>query len=113
VARSGERQRWRVLNACTSRFLSLRLDGHELHLLVTVGRGDGVLRAVPYDRGGMGMGMGAMMRGRQGGPVRLLDLRVTGAAEQPRGLPVFAAPRDLRDEAVVADRDLVLAMTRR
>jgi FtsP/CotA-like multicopper oxidase with cupredoxin domain len=112
-ARSGERQRWRVLNACTSRFLSLRLDGHELHLLVTVGRGDGVLRAVPYDRGGMGMGMGAMMRGRQGGPVRLLDLRVTGAAEQPRGLPVFAAPRDLRDEAVVADRDLVLAMTRR
>ncbi|HSJ19441.1 MAG TPA: multicopper oxidase family protein [Nocardioidaceae bacterium] len=136
-ARSGERQRWRVLNACTSRFLSLRLDGHELHLLgmdggrhaepvrteqvllapgnradllVTVGRGDGVLRAVPYDRGGMGMGMGGMMRDTQEGPVRLLDLRVTGAAEPPPGLPVFAAPRDLRDEAVDADRDLVLAM---
>jgi FtsP/CotA-like multicopper oxidase with cupredoxin domain len=137
VAGSGERQRWRVLNACTSRFLSLRLDGHELHLLgmdggryaepvrteqvllapgnradllVTVGRGDGVLRAVPYDRGGMGMGMGGMMRDTQGGPMRLLDLRVTGAAEQPPGLPAFAAPRDLRDEAVDAGHDLVLAM---
>jgi FtsP/CotA-like multicopper oxidase with cupredoxin domain len=128
AARRGDRERWRVVNACTSRFLSLRLDGHDLHLLgkdggryaepvstdhvvltpgnradllVTVGPGDGVLRAIPYDRGGMGMG---------GGPVRLLDLVVRGGDGRAGSLPSFPAPRDLRETELARSRELVLAM---
>ena len=38
-ARPGERERWRIINACTSRFLKLRLDGHQVDLLATdIGR---------------------------------------------------------------------------
>lgn len=33
VARPGERERWRIINACTARYLRLRLDGPQLHLL--------------------------------------------------------------------------------
>jgi FtsP/CotA-like multicopper oxidase with cupredoxin domain len=33
AARPGERERWRVVNACTSRFLRLALPGQQLHLL--------------------------------------------------------------------------------
>lgn len=33
TSRAGRRERWRIVNACTARFLSLRLDGHRLHLL--------------------------------------------------------------------------------
>ncbi len=144
TARSGDRERWRVVNACTSRFLSLRLDGHRVHLLgkdggrftvpvpteqlvlapgnradllVTVGPGTGVLRAIPYDRGGMGMGMGGMMGGpssADAGPVRLAELRVagrgTGQGAEAGALPTFAIPRDLRDEDVGRRRELVLAM---
>jgi FtsP/CotA-like multicopper oxidase with cupredoxin domain len=32
-ARPGERERWRVVNACTSRYLRLRLDGQHVELL--------------------------------------------------------------------------------
>jgi len=139
TARSGDRERWRIVNACTSRFLSLRLDGHRLHLLgkdggrfaepvlaeqlvlapgnradllVTVGRGTGVLRAIPYDRGGLGMGMGGMMGGPSGdaGPVRLAELRVSGSGAGDGALPALAAPRDLRDEDVERRRELVFAM---
>ncbi|HEX6248145.1 MAG TPA: multicopper oxidase family protein [Nocardioidaceae bacterium] len=137
-ARTGERERWRVVNACSSRFLSLRLDGHQVHLLgidsgrfaepvpteqlllapgnrgdllVTVGKGDGVLRAVPFDRGGMGM-MGGMGPGSgDGGPVRLATLSVTGDAQAAAGpLPTFDAPADLRDAEVARRRRLVFAM---
>ena len=34
-ARPGERERWRVVNACTSRYLRLALPGQQLHLLGT------------------------------------------------------------------------------
>jgi FtsP/CotA-like multicopper oxidase with cupredoxin domain len=38
-ARPGERERWRIINTCTSRFLKLRLDGHQVDLLATdIGR---------------------------------------------------------------------------
>ncbi len=139
-ARTSERERWRIVNACSSRFLSLRLDGHRMHLLgkdggrfaeprptdqvllapgnradllVTVGRGDGVLRAIPYDRGGMGM-MGGGMAGSSssgGGPVRLAELRVTGTGSGADGaVPSFPAQRDLRDEPVAGRRQLVMSM---
>ena len=94
-AKPGERERWQVVNACTSRFLSLRLEGQEVLLLgrdaiafgaqrdlagelllapgnradliVTATAGTSYLEAMPFDRGGEpGMGMG-MGRGRMGG----------------------------------------------
>ncbi len=82
AAGSGERERWRLVNACSSRFLRLRLDGQRMQLLgidagryteprdveefvlapgnradilVTAAAGDSMLRTLPFDRGGMGM----------------------------------------------------------
>jgi FtsP/CotA-like multicopper oxidase with cupredoxin domain len=82
----GERERWRIINACTGRYLRLRLDGQQLQLLgmdsgrfptprnldevqlppgnradllVTAMQGTAVLRALPVDRGGMGSMMGS------------------------------------------------------
>jgi FtsP/CotA-like multicopper oxidase with cupredoxin domain len=88
TARPGERQRWRIVNACAARYLRLRLDGQRMELLgldsgryprprelreivlatgnradllVTASEGTSSLRALPYDRGSvMGMpGMGS------------------------------------------------------
>jgi FtsP/CotA-like multicopper oxidase with cupredoxin domain len=80
TARPGERERWRIVNACVARYLRLRLDGQRLQLLgidsgrlpaprdveelvlapgnradllVTTRQGTGQLRALPYDRGGI------------------------------------------------------------
>jgi FtsP/CotA-like multicopper oxidase with cupredoxin domain len=89
TARPGERERWRIINACAARYLRLRLDGQQLQLLgldsgrfaaprdvdevvlapgnradllVTTNAGTGQLRALPYNRGNvMGMGMGGGM----------------------------------------------------
>jgi FtsP/CotA-like multicopper oxidase with cupredoxin domain len=96
TARPRERQRWRIVNACTARYLRLRLDGQQLHLLgvdsgryseprevaevvlatgnradllVTTRPGSSQLRALPHDRGSMmGMGMGG-----GNGPVAATD----------------------------------------
>jgi FtsP/CotA-like multicopper oxidase with cupredoxin domain len=84
-AAPGERERWRVVNACTARYLRLRLDGRPMQLLgrdsgrfaapqdvdevllttgnradllVTAAAGTSELRALPYDRGGPGGMMG-------------------------------------------------------
>jgi len=109
-ARPGERERWRVVNACSARYLSLRLDGQVVQLLgrdsgrlaeslkvedvllapgnradliVTAGRRRSVLRAEPFDRGDM---MAAMMGGgsisRSTSPVDLAIFTVRGS---PRG----------------------------
>ncbi|WP_237770080.1 multicopper oxidase family protein [Ornithinimicrobium sp. CNJ-824] len=90
--RAGERERWRVVNACSSRFLSLRLrgegtdgqvvgrnvgrlpapvgldevvlaPGNRMDLLVDLAEGQAELVAVPVDRGQM---MGGMMGGAVG-----------------------------------------------
>ncbi|MDO5741309.1 MAG: multicopper oxidase domain-containing protein, partial [Ornithinimicrobium sp.] len=89
---AGERERWRVVNACSSRYLSLRLPGQEtrvvgrdvgrlavpasldqvvlapgnrLDLIIDLTEGQSELVAVPVDRGQM---MGGMMgRGGRGG----------------------------------------------
>lgn len=79
-ARPGQRERWRIINACVARYLRLRLDGQQLQLLgmdsgrypapetvddllltpgnradllVTTATGDSVLRAFGHDRGSM------------------------------------------------------------
>ncbi|MEJ1193571.1 multicopper oxidase family protein [Pseudarthrobacter sp. CCNWLW207] len=84
-ARPGERERWRVINACVARYLRLRLEGQQMQLLgmdlgrfrnpekldeivltpgnradllVTTATGDSVLRAIYQDRGSMSAMMG-------------------------------------------------------
>ncbi|MHA7282259.1 multicopper oxidase family protein [Arthrobacter sp. TMS2-4] len=90
-ARPGQRERWRIINTCVSRYLGLRLDGQQLQLLgmdsgrfptpepldellltpgnradllVTTTTGDSTLRALHRDRGSMAgmMGSGAGAR---------------------------------------------------
>jgi FtsP/CotA-like multicopper oxidase with cupredoxin domain len=91
TVRAGTRERWRIVNACVSRYLRLRLDGQQLQLLgvdlllggrprpvdevllapgnradllVTTTTGRAVLQALPYQRGApMGMMDGGMGMG--------------------------------------------------
>jgi FtsP/CotA-like multicopper oxidase with cupredoxin domain len=85
-AKPGERERWRIVNACTARYLRVRLDaqrlrllgidsgrlaeprdveeillipGNRADLLVTTVQGTSRLQALPYARGQV-MGMGGM-----------------------------------------------------
>jgi len=133
-ARQGERERWRVVNACVSRFLSLRLDGQGLHLLgmdsgrntepepvdevrlapgnradllVDAASGTSILRTTPVDRGSM--------PGMMGGPAAtgadLAVFEVTGdPVDAPPPVPRQGTPRDLRDEVVTGRREITLAM---
>lgn len=91
TARPGERERWRIINACVARYLRLRLDGQQLQLLgmdsgrhpkpetvddllltpgnradllVTTATGESVLRAVYQERGSMPGMMGPGSRTR-------------------------------------------------
>lgn len=137
-AAPGARERWRIVNACTSRYLQLRLDGQELQLLgldlpvggrphavdqlllapgnradllVTMRAGTASLRALPYNRGSP-MGMGGMGSNTNGGSViELATLTVAGptAAALP-GVRSFPVLRDLRTEPVTARRRITLAM---
>jgi FtsP/CotA-like multicopper oxidase with cupredoxin domain len=133
-ARPGERERWRVVNACSSRFLSLRLDGQQVRLLgrdlgpfaepqdveelfltpgsradlaVTTAEGRSTLEAMPVDRGG------GMMMGPVGSDevVALASLDVSGSpASVLAALPAPPEPRDLRQSKVDGKRELVFAM---
>lgn len=96
-ARPGQRERWRIVNACVARYLRLRLDGQQMQLLgmdsgrfpkpekvddlllmpgnradllVTTAPGDSVLRAFYRDRGSMPgmMGPGFGVRSPAEGP---------------------------------------------
>lgn len=87
-ARPGERERWRIINACVARYLRLRLDGQQLQLLgvdlgrfqnpegvdeilltpgnradllVTTATGDSVMRSFYQDRGSMPGMMGPQL----------------------------------------------------
>ncbi|KIS29345.1 copper oxidase [Arthrobacter sp. SPG23] len=98
----GQRERWRIINACVARYLALRLDGQQLQLLgmdsgrfrtpsaveelflapgnradvlVTTAAGDSILRAAYYDRGSM-----AGMMGPGPGPRRTEQPDAAGAA---------------------------------
>ncbi|TFB47326.1 multicopper oxidase family protein [Cryobacterium tagatosivorans] len=137
-ARPGERERWRVVNTCVSRYLRLRLDGQRLQLvgidsgrfrnpleveevllapgnradlLVTTRAGTASLRAAAYDRGGAGGMMGGAPAGSLSGAVLLATLAVSGDAVAE--LPAVSAqptPRDLRSATVTARRELSFAM---
>ena len=135
TARPGERERWRVVNACTSRYVRLRLDGQQLDLLgidsgryaeprrveeivlatgnradllVTTTAGTSTLEALGVDRGGMGGMMGGSVSGDVG---PLATLEVTGDVAAP-AVPVPPAPRsrDLRGAEVTERRRLTFDM---
>ncbi|WP_448062289.1 multicopper oxidase family protein [Cellulomonas hominis] len=134
AARPGERERWRVINACTSRYLRLAQPGQDLELLgvdgghepapravdevllapgnradllVTMRNGTSELRTLGYDRGGMGM-MGAGMSG----PVTLATLAVTGQdTGTTRPVPERTADPDLRERPVDRRREIAFTMT--
>ena len=137
ITRPGSRERWRVVNACTSRYLRLRLDGQRLQLLgidsgrlaqprdidqivlapgnradliVTTTSGTAMLRALGYDRGAPSMG-GVVSRSSNTARTVLATLQVSGDA-----VPVLppiarqAVPRDLRDTPSAGRRQLTFTM---
>lgn len=135
AAKPGERERWRIVNACSSRYLRLRLDGQRMQLLgvdagrypepreveefvlapgnradlmVTAVEGTSVLQTLPFDRGGMGM-FGSPSSATTGAD--LLTLTVAGAQETATPLVVpLATTRDLRAEQMTGQRTITLAM---
>jgi FtsP/CotA-like multicopper oxidase with cupredoxin domain len=134
----GARERWRIVNACASRYLKLRLDGQNMQLLgidsgrfatprdveevvltpgnradllVTMAAGRSVLRTLPVGRGSAGGMMGGSAA--SSGTVDLLTLEVSGADTATTVLapvPKQPAPRDLRTEPVTGRRELTFAM---
>ena len=136
VGRPGERERWRVINACPSRFLRLAVAGHQLQvlgldqglsarpedvtelllapgnradLMIVLQAGTAELRTLGYDRGMAGMGM--MGSTNTSGPATLATLTVTGdavAAAAP--VPDGPTPRDLREVTVARRRELTMNM---
>ena len=136
AARPGERERWRIVNACTARYLRLRLDGQRLQLLgidsgrperpsevsevllapgnradllVTTEAGTSTLRTLPVNRGGMSGMMGASQPNQDG--VSLGTITVSGASSPALALvPAQPASRDLRTVPVAAHRQLIFAM---
>ena len=133
----GERERWRIVNACTSRYLSLTLDGQDVQLVgrdlgqpslradddlvlapgnradlvLTAVEGRSVLRAEPFDRGGMG----SMMGGGSSSQTQEIDLvtfEVSGSGPPaPQALDQPSTARDLRDSKVSKQRVLTFAMS--
>ncbi len=131
------RERWRIVNACASRYLDLRLDGQSMKLLgidsgrfgtprdveevllrpgnradllITMAAGQSVLRTLPVDRGNTGMMMGGATASTG---ADLLTLGVAGDHTDTALLPPVpkqAAPRDLRTEHVTGRRELTFAM---
>lgn len=137
--RAGQRERWRVVNACTSRYLALSLSGHRarvvgrdvgrlptdvaledvvlapgnrVDLVVDLSEADGELIAAPVDRGTM---MGQMMGGGAAsgarGPVTLAHVRTTASRDRGTGeIPSGPAVRDLRDDALDGRRSVTFQM---
>ena len=135
TAQPGDRERWRVVNACTSRYLDLRLNGQLMQLLgndsgrlasprdvdsltlmpgnradvlVTMQAGVSELKAHPVDRGSPG----GMFGGNTafGGTATLATLTVSGAVAAPLARPPRTEPRDLRSQSLDGTRTLTLAM---
>ncbi len=132
TARPGERLRWRVVNACSSRYLQLALDGQQLQLLgldsgrtaaprdvtqvllapgnradllVTTTAGRSELRARQHDRGSM------MGGSTTSAAVTLATLEVRGSGVAPGlAVPAQPVPADLRGRPVAARRTLTFAM---
>ncbi len=137
TAAPGERERWRIVNACPSRYLRLALDGQDVQLfsrdfgrlaapetlselvlppggrvelLVDVRKGSSTLTAEPVDRGGMGAMMGGGSTGG-GDAVEMLALEVTGeSTDTPGPVPAGPALRDLRGRPIAGRRTLDFGM---
>lgn len=135
-ARPGERERWRIVNACAARYLRLRLDGQDCELLgidsgrfpepraveevalapgnradllVTTRAGSASWETDAVDRGGMGMMASPGDLSGRVGP--LATLRVTGAtAPALPAVPARPAPDDLRDIEPARSRRITFAM---
>ncbi|WP_292835131.1 multicopper oxidase domain-containing protein, partial [Microbacterium sp.] len=128
IAQPGAVERWRIVNACSSRFLRLRLDGQRLQLLgvdsghytepvdiqelellpgnradllVTPVAGTSVLRTLPVDRGGMGMAGGMGGGSGPNSATTGADLATFTVSGAPASLPAPMAP-------LPAQRDLRL-----
>lgn len=113
-ARPGERERWRIVNACVSRYLRLRLDGQHLQLLgidsgrlarpetvdnllltpgnradllVGAAAGSSVLRASYEPRGGAAGMMAPGFGAPPAGPVDGAALATFHVAGEPAGTP--------------------------
>ena len=125
-ASAGATERWRVLNACTSRYLRLSLDGHPMRLdavdgrrvaprevaevvlapgnraelTVTVPAGTTRLKALAFDRG-TGRGMGMM-----GGRATSLQEDITLAVVRATGLRSGAGTGVVPTAEPTAVRDL-------
>jgi FtsP/CotA-like multicopper oxidase with cupredoxin domain len=153
---AGQTERWRVVNTCVSRHLRLELTGAEVQLLgvdvdrhqprdltdlvlapgnraellVTADAGTSPFRTLPYDRGGMGMGMmggGGRNFGSDGGAVVLATVEADGSGQADDGptasggvdgggaatssaLPEQALLRDLRGAVPGARRTISFTM---
>ena len=134
-ARPGERERWRIINACAARYLRLRLDGQQLQLLgidsgrfpqpqdvtevvlapgnradllVTGVAGTASFQTLPFDRGAaMGMMDGTRPSSTT---VNLATFIVAGPPATPAAVPTQPQPRDLRNSTVDDRRELTFAM---
>jgi FtsP/CotA-like multicopper oxidase with cupredoxin domain len=134
-ARPQGTQRWRIINTCVARVLSLRLEGHPLvqiahdgtylptpsrrdslvlapgaraDVLVTpTGTGRFALIADPYDRGTMGGMMGG--GSRTAGPITLATLVSGGAAAPTPALPA-ALPAEPSPPPATVQRSITFQM---
>lgn len=136
-AAAGDRELWRVVNACPARYLRLRLDGGRMQvlaldghrlpapspaddvllapgnradLLATVGPGGATLRTAGHARGTMG----AMMGGNDpvgSRPAELFSVGVPGdAAASGLAAPPTVRQRDLRAQPLARRRRVELSM---
>lgn len=137
LAAPGQREHWRLINACPSRYLRLTLDGQTMRLLgrdvgrlpdalevthvdllpgnrvdllIEVGEGSATLVATPIERGGLGAMMGGQHRVTD--PFDLATLEVAGTPDAPlsRIAPGPVVP-DLRERPVARRRTVQFAMT--
>ncbi len=133
--RGGERERWRLVNACTSRYLAFRLSdqnarvvgrdvgrvmtragledvvlapGNRLDLVVDLAEGESELIARPVDRGTMmGPMMGDFDLPGDEDDVALARLTVSpGGRVSPAEIPTGPAERDLRGADLTARRSI-------
>jgi FtsP/CotA-like multicopper oxidase with cupredoxin domain len=136
TARPGERERWRIVNACVARYVRLRLDGQRMDLLgidsgrvaeprridevvlatgnradllVTAAEGASTFTALGVDRGGMGGMMGGGPISGDVGPIATFEVSGTAVSALP-SVPARPGPRDLRDVEPTTRRRLVFDM---
>lgn len=140
VAAPGAVQRWRVINGCTSRVIAIRVEGHQLTqialdgnflpapvdreqlllapgnradvLVHPTGTGRYALVSDPYDRGGTAM-MGGGTGGngsRNGGPVTLATMIVSGPVSGSPPTPITLPAPPVPPASATRRRRLILAM---